>query len=206
MIQLEGIITTKSSLHIGKGRPKGTFVQTLDYIPGRTMRGMIGYYLYKNDIQLFNDIKIDEENDISKMGIFFKDAYPIYENDITIASPLLFKWCKKCQTLFKMNDKECKKIKDNRQCLHEGSKYSGLISIDSIKNKELKKVKIYSKQIETKCPITRTGHTSMGGSDEGYELSPYHVESIPAGARFRFRIIVKDDFVNKIINIHIKIK
>lgn len=199
MIQLEGIITTMSSLHIGKGKPKGTFVQTLDYIPGRTIRGMLGYYLYKNDMQLFKDIGIDEEDDISKMGIFFKNAYPIYDNDMTIASPLLFKWCKKCHTLFGMNDKECKKIKDDRQCLHEGKKHSGLISIESIKNKELKIVKSYSKQIETKCPITRAGHAGMGGADQGYELSPYYIESIPIGARFRLRIIVKNEFADKIL-------
>ncbi len=157
---------------------------------------MLGYYLYKNDRQLFDDIGIDEEKDISKMGIFFKNAYPVDKDEITIASPLIFRWCKKCDTLLERDEKECGIVINNVPCLHEGKKYSGFMALESVGDKKLKRQKVYSKQIETKCPITRTGHASM---PEGSELSPYHVESISAGARLRFRILVKDDFVDKTI-------
>ncbi len=199
MIQLDGTITAVTPLHVGNGRSKGTFIQTLDHIPGRTIRGMLGYYLYKNDMHLFKDIGIDEEKDISRMGIIFKNAYPVDKDEITVASPLIVKWCKKCGTLFGTNDRECRNVIDNKPCLHEGKKYSGLISLGSLRDKKLKRPENLPRQIETKCPITRKGHASMGSAEEGYELSPYHIESISAGAKFRFRILVKDAFADRVI-------
>ncbi|MBU4373711.1 MAG: hypothetical protein KJ714_04575 [Euryarchaeota archaeon] len=196
MIELGGFITALSPIHIGSGRSKGTFIKTLEHIPGRTIRGMLGYYLYKNDRQLFEATGINEEMDLSKMGIFFKNAYPVVNDGMTVASPLLFRWCKKCGTLFEKSEKECKNVENDVPCLHEGAKYSGLMSFDSIKARRLKTEKPYSTQIETKCPITRTGHASM---PEGSDLSPYHIESISAGARFRFRVVMKDEFSDRII-------
>ena len=45
---MKGTITSVSPLHFGNGRARGTFSQTLSYVPGRTIRGMIGWYLYQN--------------------------------------------------------------------------------------------------------------------------------------------------------------
>lgn len=196
MIELNGSITALSSIHIGSGRSKGTFIKTLEYIPGRTIRGMLGFYLFKNDRQLFEATGINEEMDISKMGIFFKNAYPVADDRATVASPLLFRWCKNCDTLFEKGENECKNKINNAPCLQEGTKYSGLMSSDSIKERKLKREKPPSMQIETKCPITRSGHASM---PENSDLSPYHIESISSGAKFGFRIFVKDELSDRII-------
>jgi CRISPR/Cas system CSM-associated protein Csm3 (group 7 of RAMP superfamily) len=167
MIQLDGVITAVSPLRIGSGQSKGTFIQTLDHIPGRTLRGMLGYYLFKNDKQLFDSTGIDEEKDISKMGIFFKNAYPVENDEVTVASPLNLRWCKRCCALFERDERECKSSVNNKPCL-----------------------------IETKCPITRDKHASM---PQDSELKPYHIQSIDSGARFGFRMLVRDEFADKII-------
>ncbi|PKL59046.1 MAG: hypothetical protein CVV34_00045 [Methanomicrobiales archaeon HGW-Methanomicrobiales-5] len=195
MIQLEGVITAISPLHIGSGRSKGTFIQTLDHIPGRTLRGMLGYYLFKNDKQLFDSIGIDEEKDISKMGIFFKNAYPVENDEMTVASPLNLRWCKKCGALFEKDERECKGSVNNKPCLHEGKKHAGFILLKSLKEKKLKPISQPTK-IETKCPITRDKHASMPADSE---LKPYHIQSIDSGARFGFRMLVRDEFADKII-------
>lgn len=196
---IEGIITAISPLHIGSGRSKGTFIKTLDYIPGRTIRGMLGYYLFKNDEQLFKSSGINEDIDISKMGVFVKNAYPVGGNDLIVFSPHWFNWCKKCGKLFEKNDSECKNIVNNRPCLHEGKKYQGFILFISISKKELEVPKIQLKQIVTKCPITRNGHASMGGAERGYELGPYHIEGIKTGEKFRFKMLVRDELTDKIL-------
>lgn len=196
MIQLDGFITAVSPLHIGSGRSKGTFIQTLDYIPGRTIRGMLGYYLHKNDKQLFDNIGIDEEKDISRMGILFKNAYPAEKDEATVASPLNLKWCKKCGALFERDQKECKNYVNNKPCLHEGKKYQGLVLLKALKEKKLSRPNSHSTKIETKCPITRDKHASM---PEESELKPYHIQSIEAGARFSFRLLVRDEFADGVI-------
>ncbi|MBE0521932.1 MAG: hypothetical protein IBX39_06665 [Candidatus Methanoperedenaceae archaeon] len=195
MIQLEGTITALSPLHLGSGRSKGTFIPTLPYIPGRTLRGMAGYYLFKNDRELFNDIGIDEENDISKMGIIFKNSYPVNNDKRSVFSPSSVEWCKKCGNLLKKGETECDAIVDGMPCLNEGKKFSGLMDFDSHVNKKLSTISGHFISIETKCPITRNGHTSM---PENSALSPYHVESIGSGAKFRFRLLVKDEFADRI--------
>lgn len=78
LIELTGTITAISSLHIGTGKKTGTFSETLEYIPGRTIRGMIGYYLHSNNRELFDKLRISEDDDMSKTGVFFKDALPMY--------------------------------------------------------------------------------------------------------------------------------
>lgn len=195
MIQLDGIITAVSSLHIGTGRSKGTFIRTLDYIPGRTLRGMLGYYLFKNDKDLFDCTGIDEGKDISKMGVFFKNAYPIENNEVTIASPLNLMWCKKCGNLFGKYESECKNFVNNKPCLHEGKKNSGLILMKSITEKKMIRPNSHTK-IETKCPIRRDKHASM---PENSELKPYHIQSIDSGARFSFRMLIRDELADKTI-------
>jgi hypothetical protein len=51
---------------------------------------MLGYHLYQNNKQLYDEIGIDEENP-PRIGIYFKNAYPAYEDDTTVATPLAFK-------------------------------------------------------------------------------------------------------------------
>jgi len=169
---------------------RGTFFRTLEYVPGRTLRGMLGYHLYTNDLGLFDKLAISEDLDMSKTNIFFKDAYPIYNNKFTVASPAVLRWCKGCNSLMGYKMKEC----SNPKCLQEGKKASGSITEDSFRTGMLEKGSI-KKQIETKCPITRKGHTSPGSD---FELSPYHIESIASKARFGFRVMVGDEFVDDV--------
>jgi hypothetical protein len=55
------------------------------------------------------------------------------------------------------------------------------------------------RSIETKCPITRDRHSSPGGKEQGFDLSPYHIESIDAGAKFSFRLLAEDGLEKEII-------
>ncbi|MFQ6055191.1 MAG: RAMP superfamily CRISPR-associated protein [Methanosarcinales archaeon] len=185
LYQLSGIITALSPLHFGIGKRKGTFSPTLDYIQGRTLRGMLGYYLYKNNKDLFNALGISEDKDLSKCKILFKNAYPRQNNKNAIASPLKYKWCKNCNKLLKAE--EC-------ECLQEGKKVSGFITEDSLKNGILESIKV-DKQIETKCPITRKGHASPS---DNYELSPYHIEGIVPKTQFAFKCLVEEEYIEKV--------
>lgn len=190
MIELRGLMTALTPLHLGTGKKRGTFSRTLDYVPGRTLRGMLGYYLYTNDQDLFNKLSISEDVDMSKTNIFFKDAYPAHGNKFTVASPLALRWCKGCKSLMGYKVEEC----SNPECLQEGKKVSGFITEDSFRIGKLEEGKL-EKQIETKCPITRKGHTSPGSD---FELSPYHIESISSKTNFGFRVVVEDEFVDDV--------
>lgn len=101
-------------------------------------------------------------------------------------------WCKKCKNLIEYGSKECKKTVNEKMCLHEGKKVAGFITRDSMSSGKFEKADV-NKHIETKCPITRGGHTSPGSD---FELSPYHVESISPKTKFSFRCIVEDEFVD----------
>ncbi|MGM0772009.1 MAG: hypothetical protein ACQESU_10475, partial [Halobacteriota archaeon] len=81
MIEISGTLKALSSLHLGTGKKSGTFAKTLDYVPGRTIRGMIGYHLYTNHRELFDALRIDEDQDMSNTGVFFKDALPLYVDE-----------------------------------------------------------------------------------------------------------------------------
>ncbi|HUT63485.1 MAG TPA: RAMP superfamily CRISPR-associated protein [Anaerolineae bacterium] len=197
MIELTGAMITVSPLHIGTGKKRGTFSETREYVPGRAIRGMVGYYLHSNNHELFKKLRIDEDSDMGKTGVFFKDALPRYVNEKdssiikpTVASPVSLRWCKKCKNLMKST--ECSNIINGKKCLHEGKKMTGFITKDSITTRKLEKASV-NKTIITKCPIIRGGHTSPGLD---YELSPYHIESIPQKTKFEFRCIVEDEFVN----------
>ncbi len=190
MIELRGVVTALTPLHLGTGRKRGTFFRTFEYVPGRTLRGMLGYHLYTNDRGLFDKLAISEDLDMSKTNIFFKDAYPIYNNKFTVASPVVLHWCKGCKGLMGYKVKEC----SNPECLQEGKKVSGFITEDSFRTGKLEKGSVKT-QIETKCPITRKGHTSPGPD---FELSPYRIESIASKARFGFRVLVEDEFVDDV--------
>ena len=199
MIELTGVMVTVSPLHIGTGKKRGTFSETREYVPGRAIRGMVGYYLHSNNPELFKKLRIDEDSDMSKTGVFFKDALPRYVNEIdttiikpTVASPISLRWCKKCRTLMEYKSTECSNTINGKTCLHEGKKMTGFITEDSTITRKLEKASV-NKTIVTKCPITRGGHTSPGLD---YELSPYHIESIPPKTKFGFRCIVEDEFVN----------
>jgi len=198
LIELTGTIAAVSSLHIGTGKKSGTFSETLGYLPGRTIRGMIGYYLHSNERDLFDKLRISEDMDMSKTGVFFKDALPVYVDKntltekITVASPVSLKWCKKCDNLMEYGIKECNNIVSGKKCLHEGKKVTGFVTKDSFITGKLEKADV-NKHIETKCPITRGGHTSPGSD---FELSPYHVESVSPKTKFSFRCIVEDEFAD----------
>lgn len=192
MIELTCIMSTKSSVHIGTGKKTGTFSKTLDYIPGRTIRGMVGYYLYNNNQELFDRLRINEDTDMRNTDIFFKDAHPMYDNKQTIASPVSIRWCKKCHHLMDSESNECKQITNEKPCLHEGKKETGFITTKSIKTGILEKVSVNT-HIETKCPIKRNSHTSPGSD---IDISPYHIESIKNGTNFGFRCIVDEKKVD----------
>jgi len=197
MIELTGIMTSISSLHVGTGKKSGTFSKTLEYVPGRTIRGMVGYHLYTNNKDLFDKLRISEDCDMSKTGVFIKDALPLHEDKITVASPASLRWCKKCDSLMGYKKTECSNVADDKKCphkgkkcLHEGKKIAGFITKDSISTGKLEKANVVT-HIETKCPITRGDHASPG---KDFDLSPYHIESIDAGTKFQFRCIVEDKF------------
>ena len=190
VIELRGLMTALTPLHLGTGKKRGTFFRTLDYVPGRTLRGMLGYHLYTNDRGLFDRLAISEDSDMSKTNIFFKDAHPVYNNEFTVASPVALRWCKGCKSLMGYKVTEC----SNPECLQEGKKVFGSITENSFRTGKLE-IGSVKKQIETKCPITRKGHTSPGSD---FDLSPYHIESIASKARFGFRVVVGDEFVDDV--------
>jgi Uncharacterized protein predicted to be involved in DNA repair (RAMP superfamily) len=190
VIELRGVMTAITPLHLGTGKKTGTFFKTLDYVPGRTLRGMLGYYLYTNNKELFDKLAVSEDSDMSKTNIFLKNAHPLCYDKFTVASPVAFHWCKGCKSLMGYKVKEC----SNSECLQEGKKISGFITEDSFRIGRLEEVNL-EKQIETKCPITRKGHTSPGAD---FELSPYHIESIASKAKFGFKAVVKDEFVDDV--------
>jgi len=203
LIELTGVMMTISPLHIGTGKKRGTFSETREYVPGRAIRGMVGYYLHSNNQELFKKLRIDEDSDMSKTGVFFKDALPRYVNEIdttiikpTVSSPVSLRWCKKCQRRMEYKSTECNNTKNGKKCLHEGKKMTGFITEDSMTTGKLEKASV-NKTIITKCPITRGGHTSPGLD---YELSPYHIQSIPQKTKFGFKCIVEDEFVNDLKN------
>lgn len=200
MIQVTGIITAQSPLHLGDGRSQGTFLSTLPFIPGRTLRGMLGYYLYRNDPDLFRESGIDEDHDMTRMGVLFRNAYPVSgSGKRTVISPLSHRWCKKCDRMLPHDALECKSIdQEGHACLHEGRKYPGFISMESFSLKRLVRPLMPNRMIETKCPITRDYHASPGGSEEGFQLSPYHIESLAPGSRFEFRMLVREDIARDI--------
>ena len=80
MIEITATIKALSPLHIGTGKKSGTFARTLDYLPGRTIRGMVGYHLYTNNRDLFDAMRISEDNEMAKTGVFFKDALPSFND------------------------------------------------------------------------------------------------------------------------------
>lgn len=190
VIELKAVMTALTPLHLGTGRKRGTFFRTLDYVPGRTLRGMLGYYLFNNNKELFEKLAINEDIDMSKANIFVKEAHPLADNKFTIASPVALRWCKGCESLMGYKVTEC----SDSKCLQEGKKISGFITEASLKTGKLEKGSVNT-QIETKCPITRKGHTSPGSD---FELSPYHVESITAKTKFGFRAVLEDEYVDEV--------
>lgn len=187
-------MSTLSSLHIGTGKKTGTFSKTLDYVPGRTLRGMIGYHLYNNNKQLFDELRINEDQDMKNTGVFFKDAHPMCRGKKTFASPMSLAWCKKCEHLMEHEAKECGQFIEGKQCLHEGKKVTGFITEDALKKGTLENEKASLKtHIETKCPIMRKCHTSPGSE---IAISPYHIESISPETDFWIRCLVEEAHVD----------
>ncbi|RNI11914.1 hypothetical protein EFE42_09825 [Methanohalophilus sp. RSK] len=189
---LTATLKNLAPLHIGTGKKTGNFSKTLEYIPGRTIRGMVGYYLYNNNKSLFDALRINEDGDMSQTGVFFKNALPVNEGKSTRACPVSFKWCKKCGHMIDPDKIECTNTVEGRPCLHEGKKHGGFITADSFEKGELESVSVNT-QISTKCPITRDGNTSPGPH---YEIAPYNIESIVEGTEFEFQCIVEDEYVD----------
>jgi len=190
LIELQATMISLAPLHLGTGRKRGTFFKTFDYVPGRTLRGMLGYYLYNNNKDLFEKLAIDEDCDMGKTNIFLKDAHPLSKNEFTVASPIAYLWCKGCYKLMGYKETECK----DPNCLQEGTKISGFITKSSLLTGKLEKGSV-NKQIDTKCPITRKGHTSPGSD---FELSPYHIESIVPKTKFGFNTVLEAEYVDEV--------
>ena len=201
MIEITAIMKALSSLHLGTGKKSGTFARTLEHVPGRTIRGMVGYYLYTNDRELFDAMRIGEDEDMGRTGVFFKDALPLYQSDKgmlkrSVLAPSALKWCKKCGHLIDNEKEGCSNVENGKLCLQEGKKFTGFMSHDSLDILKLEKVSVAT-NISTKCPITRSGHTSPGSD---FKLSPYHVESIVPGTSFEFKCLVEDEFADRLIS------
>ena len=170
-------ITAITPIHIGSGSPIGTYHPTLSHIPARVLRGMLGNYLYNQHNELFDQLRISEGE--GKTNIFFKPAMP----DGMVAIPHALRWCKGCEMLMESNRNEC----TDENCLQEGSKRTGFMSKLELNQRKIESNKL-KKVITTKCPITRSGHTSPS---ERYALSPYHVQAIEKGTKFTFRCVMK---------------
>lgn len=106
VIELKGAMAALTPLHLGTGK-RGTFFRTLEYVPGWTLRGMLGYHLYTNNRGLFDKLAISEDLDMSKTNIFFKDAHPVYDDKFTVVSPVALRWCKGCKGLMGNKVTEC---------------------------------------------------------------------------------------------------
>lgn len=192
---ITGTITSVSPVHIGNGRTRGTFSQTLPYIPGRTIRGMVGWYLYQFKRSLFDACGLSEDHDSSKMKVFFRYAYPFADGKRAIYAPLILHWCKGCQSMIPPDTRECEQVHEGSLCLQEGRKHTGLISYRSFAEKRLIFPDSVPLRIETKCPITRDGHTSMG---KDWELKPYHIQSIEPGVSFGFSFLADESVADGI--------
>lgn len=186
MMIIKGLIRAIFPLHIGT-MGAGNYHPTLKYIPARTLRGMLGNYLFNTDKELFKKLKISDDEG-SK--ILFKPALP----KGSVASPLLLKWCKNpdCKRLFREKQKEC----SNDNCLQEGKEEGGFLLNESYEEKRFKSPNIRTR-IDTKCPITRRRHTSPS---ERYKLAPYNIGAIEAGEEFDFRCVVEDAYVSNVKN------
>lgn len=181
MLILGGVLKAITPLHIGT-MGTGNYHPTLSYIPARTMRGMLGNYLFNQNTNLFDQIKIDNDK---KPEIFFKSTLP----KGSVASPLILKWCKRCKKLVGA-DNECK----DEKCRHEGKKIGGFMLKESFDEKRFLKDSL-KMAIDTKCPITRKGHTSPGADGK---LSPYNIGILGAGSEFDFRCIVPEKYAEDV--------
>ncbi|MHA1407927.1 MAG: RAMP superfamily CRISPR-associated protein, partial [Candidatus Heimdallarchaeaceae archaeon] len=154
---------------------------TLHFIPGRTLRGMIGNYLFQQDKNLFTKIAISEE-DVNQTKILFKPSLP--KNTKIIGKNI--RVCKKCKKIVK--EQLCP------SCKHETTQESGYGNFEVLKKEgRLQKVEVQT-TITTHAPISRKTHTT----DPEMELKPFNVESILPGTEFDFTIILDNEFTEQI--------
>ncbi|MGC8913102.1 MAG: RAMP superfamily CRISPR-associated protein [Thermoplasmata archaeon] len=179
---ISGKIIALEPLHIGKGILIGTYQPTLEYIPARALRGMLGNYLYSHNRELFEELGFKTENE----RVYFKPGVP--EN--CIYAPAVLRVCKNCNKVVK--GEEC-------SCGHEAKAMSGWIErIDGIKDGlEIKKWKSKT-LINTKCPLQKEWHTSYPKEMIAGKKTPYHVAAIPRGTKFDFRIVVDEKYKENI--------
>jgi CRISPR/Cas system CSM-associated protein Csm3 (group 7 of RAMP superfamily) len=181
---IRGLIRAISPLHIGTVGV-GNYHPTLRYIPARTLRGMLGNYLFNEDKELFEELRLSEDDGSE---ILFKSALP----KGSLASPSILNWCKSCGRLFGEEQTEC----SDEKCLQEGKERGGFILKESYDERKFI-APVVKTRIDTKCPITRVGHTSPS---ERYKLAPYNIGVIEAGTEFDFRCVVKDEHVEEVKN------
>jgi len=174
---IEGTATSLTPIHIGSGKSIGNFYPTLDYIPARAIRGMLGNYLYHENRDLYYELKIEEDDDPI---LFFHSARLMN----TVAIPSGWHWCKLCNRRL-LKDEVCPDDKN------EGKIRKGWMKKDTLKNGKLQYYDV-KRTISTKCPVVRPFHTSPG---EGWGLSPYNIEVITGNPRFSVRIVVLDDSI-----------
>jgi hypothetical protein len=177
---LRGVIRAFSPLHIGT-IGAGNYHPTLNYIPARTLRGMLGNYLFHTDSELCKTLGITEYNGGK---VVFKPALPTG----SVASPVILSWCKGCGRLIEESKEEC------CECLQEGKGKGGFMQKTSYDEKKFKPPDM-KLRIDTKCPITRRGHTSPS---DRYTLASYNVGALAAGAEFDFRCLVEDAYVDRV--------
>ena len=178
---LTGRITALEPLHIGTGIKLGNFLPTLDYIPARAIRGMLGNYLYSTNRSLFDELKLSEDN---RPIVFFKPG--IYEG--FVRAPMLLRACKCCEKILGQNVDECP------DCKQDGKEMEGWIE-RSWKIGERVKKHGSIKTTNTKCPIMPTTHTSP---PKDADLAPYNVEALHRNTRFEFRIVLPEKYAKDV--------
>ncbi|MFQ6128657.1 MAG: RAMP superfamily CRISPR-associated protein [Thermoplasmata archaeon] len=181
MILLTGRLTAIEPLHLGSGVTIGTFSPTLSYIPARTLRGMLGNYLFHQDGKnLFRELCLSDDKN---PGMWFKPSLPAD----SVASPLAIRWCKRCGRI--LDSDSC--CPDDYQ---EGSRKDGFVLWKSFSDGVYSEASV-AKSISTKCPIHPERHATYTAEEE---LSPYNVEAILAGTVFDFRAVVPKDYLDSI--------
>ncbi|MEM3455285.1 MAG: RAMP superfamily CRISPR-associated protein [archaeon] len=175
---ISGKITALEPLHIGTGVHIGTYQPTLDYIPARAIRGMLGNYLFSHNPQLYKELEFKNGHE----KIYFRDGVP----EGMVHAPSLLRVCKGCGKILG--------IKNECECGHESKELSGWIKKNFTIGEKVESAEV-KKQINTKCPIAKEWHTTY---PKGEGKTPYNVAAIGRGTKFDFRIVVEDKYVQPV--------
>jgi len=159
---VEAIMETLSPLHLGTGGSEGNFHPTQVGLPGRTIRGMLGRYLYLSDRERFNEWSMDV-GPVENPVLIFKPAFPVGSQYRSLSQ----RYCKLCGK--SVSGMECP---DDG---HEGGKQNGLDHHSGI-------------TVSTKCPMDRISGTSPHGD---HALKPHNIEAVTRGTRYSVTIAMK---------------